>query len=167
MSTENLVSIQIQPEDLQEIKEAIEVLNSKLKPHLISLTSLQRRKIPKMGDGSEPFVEKVMDYVQSNPEFVPPFLDLPELEVDYNAVKDLTGIYRSIQQLTLHLDDSIMLSGSEAYRAALAYYNSVKAAAKINMPNAQPIYEDLSQRFTRSKRSEEDNPSFEELWSSS
>jgi hypothetical protein len=41
----------------------------------------------------------------------------------------------------------MMLAGSEAYIAALAYYNSVKQAAKMNVPGARAIYDDLSKRF--------------------
>jgi hypothetical protein len=41
------------------------------------------------------------------------------------------------------------MSGSEAYTAALAYYNSVKQAAKMNVPNAKSIYKDLKQRFEK------------------
>ena len=41
------------------------------------------------------------------------------------------------------------LSGSEAYVASLAFYNSVKQAAKINIPGAKAISEDLKLRFTR------------------
>ena len=56
---------------------------------------------------------------------------------------------RPIEQLNRTLDDTIMLSGSEAYVAALAYYNSVKRAAKINVPGALTIHEDLKKRFDR------------------
>ncbi len=52
------------------------------------------------------------------------------------------------------LSDTITLSGSEAYTAALAYYNSVKQAAKANVPNTQPVYEDLRKRFERKTRKE-------------
>jgi len=40
-----------------------------------------------------------------------------------------------------------MLAGSEAYVAALSFYNSVKQAAKLNVPEAKTIYEDLKKRF--------------------
>jgi hypothetical protein len=41
------------------------------------------------------------------------------------------------------------LSGSEAYVASLAFYNSVKQAARINVPGAKAIAEDLKLRFAR------------------
>ena len=39
------------------------------------------------------------------------------------------------------------LSGSKAYVASLAFYNSVKQAATINVPGAKAIGEDVSTRF--------------------
>jgi len=45
-----------------------------------------------------------------------------------------------------------MLVGSEAYMAALMYYNSVKMAAKTGQPNASSIYDDLSKRFPSTVR---------------
>ena len=44
-----------------------------------------------------------------------------------------------------------MQAGFEAMEVALAYYNSVKEAAKRNAPGAQTIYEDLRSRFTGQK----------------
>ncbi len=159
MATENVVSIKISKEDQNKVSKAISDLNNILKPLLISLTSTQRREIPKMGDGTEPFVEKVLDYAQSNPEFAPAYLDIPEASVDFEAVKALTGFYRPLLQLQQQLDDSIMLSGSEAYVAALAYYNSVKIATRMNVPGAKAIYEDLRQRFSRANSRDTDNGS--------
>jgi hypothetical protein len=36
--------------------------------------------------------------------------------------------------------------------AALSYFNSVKMAVKMNVPNAKVIYEDLSKRFVKPSR---------------
>ena len=146
----NQVSIRISPEDHQQVMEGVKSLSTVLKPLLSSLTKEQRQELPKMGDGTEPFVEKALDYVQSNPEFAPPYVKAEEMATDFKAVKDLLNIYRPLLQLVQQLDDSIMLSGSEAYVGSLAYYNSAKMAARMNAPGAKAIYEDLRQRFRRS-----------------
>jgi hypothetical protein len=46
-----------------------------------------------------------------------------------------------------------MLAGSEAYVAALSYYNTVKLASQMDIPNSKTIYEDLKTRFKKSKTS--------------
>ena len=72
-----------------------------------------------------------------------------ELMIDFKAYNNLIQVYREVEQLCANLDDTVMMSGSEAYMAALAYYHSVKQAAKMNVPNAKSIYEDLKQRFEK------------------
>ena len=71
------------------------------------------------------------------------------MKVDFRAVNDLKRILREAEQLCQALNDTIILSGSEAYTAALAYYGSVRQAAKSNAPHAQAVYEDLRKRFER------------------
>ncbi|MEP1096900.1 MAG: hypothetical protein ABJG78_17410 [Cyclobacteriaceae bacterium] len=161
MSQENLVSIQLTPENVDKMGSAVDDLREVLEPVLISLTPDKRRVIPKMGDGTEPFVAKALDYAISNPEFAPPYLNVPEMEIDLKAVNDLLDVYRPLLQLMQKLDDSIMLSGSEAYVASLAYYNSVKMGAKMNIGNAKSIYNDLKKRFVKSSSPDESSEEFE------
>lgn len=145
----NRVSVKLSSTELSKINKAVSDLKAVLKPALISLTPSQRREIPKMSDGTLPFVEKVMDYAKSNHEFCPRYMDVAEMQIDVNAAEKLTEIYRPLLQLIQQLDDSIMLSGSEAYVAALAYYNSVGIGARMNVPGAKAIREDLSKRFAK------------------
>jgi len=58
MSTENVISIQISPEDKTAIENAIRTLEEKLPPYVVALTPAQRRDLPKMKDKTLPFVEK-------------------------------------------------------------------------------------------------------------
>ncbi|MDR1339333.1 MAG: hypothetical protein LBK58_04700 [Prevotellaceae bacterium] len=45
-----------------------------------------------------------------------------------------------------------MVAGSEAYQAALVFYNAVKAAAAQDIPGAKEVYSDLKARFPSIKR---------------
>lgn len=101
-----------------------------------------------MSDKSVAFVVKNLEYTKTNPEFVPPFLSVTDMEADVNAIEQLRPLFKEIQQITDNLDDTLMLSGSEAFNAALLYYNNVKQAIKGNVPGAKTIYEDLSKRYT-------------------
>jgi hypothetical protein len=144
---ENRISIEIPEADLQAIKVALQEVHNLLAPYVIALTPEQRKSIPKMGDGSEPFVDKVMDYAVNNSEFLPAFVSLGELQKDWNATSGLMPLLRMVDQIQDTMSDTAMLAGSEAYKGALSYYNSVKQAAKMNSPDAKAIYEDLSKRF--------------------
>lgn len=144
---ENRISIEIPEADLQAIKAALQQIQGLLEPYVIALTPEQRKSIPKMSDGSGPFVDKVMDYAVNNSEFLPAFVSLGELQRDWNATSGLMPLLRMVDQIHDTMSDTAMLAGSEAYKGALSYYNSVKQAAKMNAPDAKAIYEDLSKRF--------------------
>ena len=143
----NRISLQLTDAELQAIRSAVGVLQTQLLPHLVDLDSEARRELPKMGDKTVAFVRKAYEYAGSNPALCPPFLDLPEFGVDLNAVDTLLSLLRPLTQVTDMLDDSALLAGSEAYAAALSYYQAVKGAARSGVPGAQSIAEDLSQRF--------------------
>lgn len=149
MSKENSISIVIPPADLQAVRDALATANSILLPFLIALTPEQRKKMLKVGDGTEPFVDKVMDYAVTDPQFLPAYVQLAEMQKDYDAVEGLLPIFRTVQQLESKLNDTVMLVGSEVYQYSLSYYNSVKMGTKMNSPNAKPIYEDLKKRFEK------------------
>jgi hypothetical protein len=148
---ENRISIQIPPEVQEKVKAAVKVIDEALKPYLKSLTADERQTLPKMGDTSIPFVRKGLEYTQTNPEFAPAYISPEELLKDVVAVEVLSQVFRPMSHVTRALEDTIMLAGSEAYVAALGYYNSVKQAKKLGIPAAAAIYEDLHKRFPRRK----------------
>ena len=45
------------------------------------------------------------------------------------------------------MEDTLFAIGSDLYLADLAYYQSVRQAAKRNRPGAEVIYNDLKARF--------------------
>lgn len=145
--TENIISIQIPESDVKQVTEYLNKIQEILKPYLIALSPEERQRMLKMGDKTVSFVEKTLDYVKSNPEFVPAYMNVLEFEKDTTAVKNLITMLNPVVQLEQGINDTEMLAGSEAYTAALIYYNSVKQAAKNNVPNAAAIYDDLSKRF--------------------
>ncbi|WP_143310851.1 hypothetical protein [Chitinophaga vietnamensis] len=147
MTNQNRISVVVPPEVLQQTQTKFEEIAQLLKPYLQVLTKEDRQSMLKMGDGTIPFVQKALDYARNKPQFAPPYLDIPEMERDVAAANVFTSMHRASDQLNSKLDDTIMLAGSEAFQAALGYYNSVKQAARMNVPDAKLIYEDLRQRF--------------------
>jgi hypothetical protein len=147
MSQKNQISFKLSDSDLKEIESAVNTLKTKLLPKLIALSPTDRQELPKMGDKTVAFVNKTLEYCKSNPELVPQFLDVNEFAVDVDAVDSLRQIFQPIEQISDSLNDTVLLSGSEAYQAALIFYKSVKVAMGSNIQNAETIYNDLSNRF--------------------
>ena len=147
MAQQNLIAVSIPPSDQAEIQAAIATLADKLMPHLKTLSLQERAELPKMGDKSVAFVQKSIEYAQKNGDLVPSFLDMAALATDFQAVQSLREYTQTLNPIIDALNDSLMLSGSEAYQGALLFYSSVKNAAKLKAPKAGTIYDDLSARF--------------------
>ena len=112
-----------------------------------ALTPEQRQNLSKAGDKSLAFLEETKAFFISNADLVPSFINKEEYNIDVEGMKLLFGYYTPLNQITSLLNDSIMLEGHEAYITALAFYKSVKNAAKLNIPGAKEVYEELSKRF--------------------
>ena len=143
----NRLSFDIPDDDLQAVQAALQVLNARLRPHLASIGSGDRRRLARMGAKSVDFVAKNVGYARQHPELMPRFLDVEAFERDFAAVAKLRELQRSLAQLHDLVDDSALLCGSDAYATALGCYRSIKAAAKLQRPGAATIAADLSARF--------------------
>lgn len=154
---DNKISIEIPPEDMQAIKDAIAVLAAKLSPVLIALTNEQRRDRAKMGEASRPFVEKVVEYSNSNPQFLPSFTNVVELLKDWKAYQELNPVFNALNQINSNLNDTLLELGVDLMRFANAYYNQVKQGVKMDVPNAKPIEADLRVRYQRRPKKNGDN----------
>ncbi len=147
MSTRNLVSVEIPEADILKVMNELKSAADTLSSYLIALTQEERRTMLKMGDGSEAFVEKVLGYVKSNPQFLPGVVNAEEMNKDFNVMNQLKPILRMVEQLGSNLNDTIMEAGSELYADCLGYYGGVQFGVKMNFPDAKPIDEDLGKRF--------------------
>ena len=143
----NRNSFNIPDDDLQAIQAAVQTLQAKLVPHLVNIGSDEKRGLTKMGSKSVDFVSKTLNYAATNPQFKPAFVDIDDFSRDVTAFGLLRSLQQPVSQLADMLDDSLALAGSDAMTAALAYYQSVKTANKLNVPGAATISDDLSTRF--------------------
>ena len=156
MSTQNQISIVIPQAVIDTVTRNLQDCKTALAPYLQGLTNEERISLFKMGDKTVATVQKTKSYVDTNPEFVPSYMDRVEFLKDETVVTQLNPIANLARQITSDVDDTVMLSGSEALQEAMLYYGQVKEAASKGIPTAKPIYEDLSQRF--SKRTRRNNP---------
>lgn len=132
---------------LQQVQQHLDAIKAALHPYLISLTPEERRTMLRMADKTVAFVQKTTDYATSSPAFVPPFVDLEELEQDVAGFTALTPLHQQLEQLALDLDSTMMTAGSEAYGNSLTIYNNIKFLAHNKQPGAQAAFDDLRQRF--------------------
>ncbi len=156
MSTQNQISIVIPQTVIDTVTRNLQDCRTALAPYLQGLTNEERISLFKMGDKTVATVQKTKSYIDTNPEFVPTYMDKVEFLKDETVVTQLNPIANLATQLASDVDDTMMLTGSEALQEAMFYYGQVKEAASKGIPTAKPIYEDLRARF--SKRTRRTNP---------
>ncbi len=148
MSQKNEIAIQIPSADLANINQLVAQLKTAVAPYIQGLTPDEIAGMAKMGDKTVAFVDKVKDYTDSNPEFVPAnMMNVADFKIDVAAVVALAPVSKSINQISDDLKDTLMLCGNEAFIPALMYYGNVKFNASQGVASAKTIYEDLKKRF--------------------
>lgn len=148
MSQENLISLTIPAETLADINTKLTAVNTALANFLLfNLTAEERKAMRVMGDKSIAFVQKSLEYAENNQALIPSYLDLTEAKKDFALAHDLYGILQQLNTLQRAVEDTMMVAGSEAYDAALIFYNSVRGASRVNVPGSEAVYNDLQQRF--------------------
>jgi hypothetical protein len=70
-----------------------------------------------------------------------------DFDIDFTDSQVLIPVLNTVTQLANGIDDTKLAAGSEAYQAALLYYNGVQRAVDANIPGAKAIYDDLKIRF--------------------
>lgn len=146
MPDDNRISAALTPADITAIMTKLTEINALL-PFLINLTMNERITLPKLGPASLAFDEHCASYMSSAPNLVPPFVDAAEADKDRALRVNLANILREARKLCEKVDDTLMLVGSEIWMADLSFYQTVRQAARRDVPGADTIYNDLKVRF--------------------
>ena len=127
--SQDLVSLQFAPADLDAVDSALAVLEAKLEA-LITLTAAERRKAIKMGDKSEVFCRQTELVLRQNPGIVPSNFDLAGLQEDLTALDALRPRLQRLRALTDRADDTELALGSDILSASLDGYALAKVGGK-------------------------------------
>lgn len=146
LNLKNKVSIVINDEAMTNIQKGLAMIQANL-PGLITLSPEERHDMAKMGDKTKAFVSKSLDYAKQNPHVVPKYLSVEDFANDVEAYNKIFQVLAPFQKLTEELDDTMLLAGSEAFSASLAFYSALKTAISAGEIGLKGIYDDLSARF--------------------
>ncbi|MER3433915.1 MAG: hypothetical protein C4288_10895 [Leptolyngbya sp. ERB_1_1] len=142
----NRISASLTAKDRTEVLAAMTTIKAKL-PFLLSLTTEERKGLPKMGDRNLPFVKKALEVATQNPDFLPRSFEIEELRKDVELFESLYPLVVAFTQLNELLIDTHTVAGSEAYAAALQVYNYAKLSG--NSAGMEAVVDELGQRFSR------------------
>lgn len=83
----------------------------------------------------------------SEPELVPSFVSVAEMEKDRALRQSVLDIQRELASALKAVDDTALLLGSEILMSDLSFYANVRQAAKRGVLGIDVISNDLQQRF--------------------
>ncbi len=147
MASDNRISLEITAEQEDAIDKAVAALKKALEGLLINLTPEEKQSLPRIGDNSLAFDQKCAAYMANRADLMPGFLDPVEIAKDRKVVAVLQPTLRELAPLCEGLIDTIMLANSDLMVTDLAFYQSVRQAAKRGVSGADTIFDDLKTRF--------------------
>jgi hypothetical protein len=151
---ENRIAFSLTEAEKTQLLQHLQAIVQIIQPKSVVLSAEDISGLPKMADSNLPFTEKAIGYMATASQFKPDFVNTSDAEIDLEAYKISKQFLIYALQVSKSIGDISLLSGSEAYLAALAYYRNVKFHADAKQPGAKEIYEELSKRFIgfRSKK---------------
>jgi len=116
-----------------------------------ALTHAERMRLLGSGVRRYGFIDKVSDVAEVNPEFAPPFYDGTTLKTKIREIEILRNLSAALAQMQRITDDVLLQVSDEAFQMALAYYNTVREAARRRQPGAQAVFNVLRLFFKRGR----------------
>lgn len=125
---QNLVSVHMSEAEWTEVDALLDALERAFAPQLVSLSSLERRRLVKMGDNSEAFCRRSYSAMHDGQAQLPRSIDLDEMARDLATHDALAKRHARMSRLMERVVDTDIAVGSDIMRAALEGYAALKRA---------------------------------------
>jgi hypothetical protein len=147
MALDNLVSVTFTDDELSRIDSSLLVIEDILKGKTVNLTPKQRQLYGRVAYEMEVWIDKAAGYMEEDPALVPSYIDMEEYTKDIITHRALNPRIARLAVLLQALEDTNRLIGSDLYTNTIAYYRSLREAAKSNAVGASFRYGNLKQQF--------------------
>ncbi len=137
---------------IAQITALLVQIETAIAPYAVSLTEDQKKHLAKISDKTLPFAEKTDAYLDSNPQFSPPYIDVAETHKDFKNYQKIHPIMIKTDGLKKTMNDIGIAAGSDAYVQFQAYYSSVQKASQQGVTGAKTIFDELAKRYPGHKK---------------
>jgi hypothetical protein len=144
MANDNRISVTITDQQVADIVTHIAALETAL-PFLLNREPDDISVL--LGEKSVGFDEKCGAYMNSNPDYIPSYIDTQEVNKDRAARAQFLKFLPRLRLLVDKANDTFDIIGNELMLADLAYYSNTGDAAKRGRSDAQTIHDDLATRY--------------------
>jgi hypothetical protein len=152
MALDNLISVVFTDEEMARVDSAMSEIENIIAGKAINLTPKQRQTYGRVAYEMEVWIDKVFNYMGQDPKLVPSYISLEEHTSDIVAHRALNPRIERLKSILQSMEDTNRLLGSDLYSNSLAYYRSLREAAKVNAVGASSKYSDLKQQFPGGKK---------------
>jgi hypothetical protein len=128
------------------VKAAFQTILTNL-PFLVGLTAEERKSLNTIDVNNKAFTEDAINAGVNNPTLIPSYLSVANMQNDLVLFTQLDEISGLANQLCERIEDTKMLTGSEAYGVALSLYKAFVSAADAGVQGADSIVDQLKKRF--------------------
>jgi len=140
-------NVDIPDQVINDVMSKLNDINTIMLPYYQTMSEEEKKHLPKIADETIPFAEKADGFLDTEPKYNPQFIDIQETHKDFKNFQKVHPVLEKIQGMEKNFTNITISAGSDAMIQFLAYYNSVKRAAKIGVPGAKAIYDELRKRF--------------------
>jgi len=147
MALDNLISLSFTAEELNNLDQALQTIETVLSGKTINLTPEERQQYGSIAEQNKLFVNKVKIYMEQYSQYVPNFLDKAEFDKDYLGREQVEQRLQIMSSLTEQLSDTKVLLDHDNYHNAITFYRNMKFLSGENVPGTNVIYEDMKQFF--------------------
>lgn len=129
--SQNIAAVHFDDTQWAALDQAFDALEQAWTPILVGLDGpAARRKLMKMGDGSEAFCRKALDAMRENHELLPRNMDVDEMARDMADHDRLNTRLARLHRLAERVRDTDIALGSDVMVAALLGYQFLRLAGK-------------------------------------
>lgn len=155
--TNNRINTTLSTQQISDVKAAVQSIYANM-PFLLGLTTEERIALPKINVANKAFTEDAINAINNNTQMLPAYLNIEAIQTDLQLFTQLDELAGLVRQLLEKIEDTQILTGSEAYVSALTGYKLFGAAASAGIPGSDAIYDGLKARFTMASTPKPETP---------
>jgi hypothetical protein len=145
----NRVQRSISESDLANINAHLNELERILLPYTVGLTPEERKSLPKINVDNRMFIQDCLNEMKlpSSVNIMPAFFKPADIEVDLTMFDQCESLAARLTSLAGKVDNTRLLSGSEAFTSGLTFKRLADAAEAAGVPGADKTARKLRERF--------------------
>jgi len=154
----NLSSVTFTAAESKKMDDAIADQRAVINPKSTNLTEEEKQLYGSINEKNKLVVQKILQYLDSNPEVLPTHGSKAEMLQDYESRNSLEKWEDALKLLLNNIQNAKILLDYDVFQGCLSVYRNVRYLAGEDVPGMNAIYNDLKQFFPGGRPADETTP---------